>query len=363
MKIGKFTDFNKLEISPTTNQWWSGLEAAARDAGDTEALKELASRKVVTGKQLQTRGITNDIRDSVRDGMIPSQNLITYRPQITLAQNSWTANADVDRMAFGYTSDFDPLADKVVRAELETSGRASQWCCGIDPTTVSANMIEHSTKLEWYSIGFEMCWTDLLRKKFWVLDQIALYQKLCMEVLIRAKTEVCFWGDPIQAMRGLKQMAVERISLSKPLTEMDYYETYYTMLQLFSASSILEGELGIQKTHALMPSGLDYLFAKIPPTGSCSGVMLKDQLKAALNYKCLSTDYMATAARDGSAAMFLYNRDRRDINWNVGFAPTMLAPTFECGILKFQWVMRVGELDAMYPNAGLMIENILPKYC
>lgn len=347
---------NRLQASPTSPQWWAPLKAAARDAGDSKALAQIEHAQMVASQS----NLNNDRVQ--RDALIPFERTIAYRPQITLNNASRVANYNVDYDAFGFDTSVDPRADVVRRYEMEVAGQVARFCCGVDPTTVGANIVPLDTKRGWYTIGFKLCWTDLIAQQYaGMFDYIGAMQALCIDKLEQARCEVAFYGDAQQGLRGLTQLPVQRLTLPKTISEMDFYELYSWWMKLSYYSEVTKGEVGIPMTHVLTPPGIDLLFSQIATAGNAYTTVGDLIAKSNKQIKRKSTQYMNNVGQNGEPAAFFYDRNSNYFYRDIAYAPMFLAPSYEGNYLHFQAVARFGELATTNGAAGLLVSNLLPK--
>jgi hypothetical protein len=362
MKVQALADgvsANKLSISPRDKRFWSDISQYCKDSGDQHSLNQVNNAvKISTGNTPNTDSYLND-------GLIWGEAMRGYRSEVTRSPHNTVADWNIDIDAFGTNTEIDPRADEPIRFSISVAGEVARFCCGADPTTVSANLSAVSTKRGWYSIGFDICWTERLRLQYGgILDYMATMQRLCIELLEQARCEVAFYGDPVHGLRGLRQLPIERLYLPKPLDQMTYQEAYDTMVMIFNHAELTMGERGIIKSHMLHASGFGAVRAMMSDTAGCCDT-LGDKLDKILDIpiKRRATDYMATAGENCTKAALLYKRDPRYFIRDMAFAPRWLAPEIHCGKLQMQAVMRLGELDVTNGRAGLLISNLLTSGC
>jgi hypothetical protein len=361
MQVQPQLNFNtaKLGISPRDKAWWSNVQKYCRDSGDDVSLSQVdRAISIATNPN-------NGIKSSVSDGLVWGESMNGYRQGMTIDPNSQVADYNVDYDAFGFNTEIDGRADNPIRFSLSVAGEVARFCCGADPTTISANIKAISTKRGWYSVGFELCWTEQLRLQYGgMLDYVATMQRLCIELLEQARCEVAFNGDPVFGLRGLRQLPVERLYLDTPLDRMTYQQAYDFMVSIINHAELTSGERGILKTHMLHACGFGAVRAMKDATGKCCDTLGESLDKVMdMPIKRKATDYMATAGENCTKAAFLYNRSPMYFIRDMAFSPRWLAPEMDCGKLKFQAVMRVGELDVTNPRAGLLISNFLTSGC
>jgi hypothetical protein len=347
---------NKI-ISPREPRFWRGLELAAQDAGDRRGI-EVIRQSHHSASALPA----NQMKDAIQqDALIPAELTIGYRPQITLAQSSRTADYNADLDAFGADRSIDFRAKTGRRFELSVMGEVNRFLFSNDATTVSADLKPYDTKRGWYQIGITRSWQDEMDEQYaGIFNWLATMIQFCNVALNQTRCQVAFEGDPVYQLRGVKQLPIERIRLPKPFDRMDYLEHYEWMTALSERSNILQGEVGISKSHMLYPTGYNALLRQLHPTGNYPdklGTLLFD----GTTLKRKSTDYMAKAGIDGSPAALLYNRNSEYFIRDMPLDPIMLAPEFDGKKVTFTFVMRLGELSVTNSYAGLLVSNFLSK--
>lgn len=336
--------------SPRTRAFWAGVESFARDTGESSIVADVASR----------RDVAMRLNDSqVRDALIPSSRLIAYNPAVTLSESSRFTENDLDFRAFGYDRTADPRADKLSRLEANVAGEVSRWCCGMDAASIDLMIKEFQYNRGWYSVGASICWTAQMSAKYaGLFDLIGSYEQIALSLLEKAATDVAFYGDPIYNLRGLTDLAVERIRLDNPLDTVSAEETIDILNVLRYSSDVRRYDTSLTKTHMLAPPGLMLLRSQ-RIAGTTIGETIGGAIDNAGKVKTLYTDYMSSISSDSTPGLFMYARNSGAIKRDMPFQPFMLPPCYEGGRLKMQWVMRLGELYTNNSSAGLMIENAL----
>ncbi len=349
-------NLNKL-ISPREPKFWAGLEKAAQDAGDTKGIE------IIRDSHAQaTRLPTGQMGAAVaQDALIPAELTIGYRPQLTLAQSSRTADYNADLDSFGADRTIDYRAKTGRRFELSVMGEVNRYLFGNDPTTVSADLKPYDTKRGWYQIGISRSWQDEMDEQYaGIFNWLAVMMSYCVTAMHQARCQVAFEGDPVYQLRGVKQLPVERISLPKTFDKMTYLEHYNWMTALTQRSNVVQGEVGIRKTHMLHPCGYDALLMQLNPDGNYN-TKLGELLYNGTSLKRKSTDYMAKAGVNGEPAALLYNRNSEHFIRDLPLDPIVLAPEYSNGTVNFTFVMKIGELSVTNPYAGLLVSNFLTK--
>jgi hypothetical protein len=352
--------------SPRDARYWRGLERFAQDAGD-----ETLDLRLKQVKDAAINGKERTLNDSalVQDGLIPEHLLLAFDPVIRVNQSSITANSAVAYQAFGSDTGVDPRAKTRVNLGFDIAGQAARFCCGSDPTIVSANMTSSSTKRGDYHIGFELCESDIEEACYaGVFDIIGMFRAACELIAYNAIAQVNFWGDEQNKLRGLQQMNCPRMTLDKPLDLMTSKEVLEFMIFVQNYGEITSGESGIRKNAMLHSKGLDMVLAQdyesSNGTGCCDslGMKLAERMLSA-PIKRRYTDFMETIGVGGTPAAFVYARSNEYIRRDIGYFPVWDAPEYECKTLKFRMKWRIGEVTLLQPNAGLFISNFLSKGC
>jgi hypothetical protein len=363
LKISDKEVSHRLGVSPTSNEYWAPLQAAARDAGNARALQWIEQERAQTIQEAPTR---DGLVSVMRDGIQAPNARVAYRSGLTLAPNSRTARNNVDYDAFGFTADFDPLADKIIRTEIAFNGEAQAWCCGTGTSTVGIDSRQFQTTFASWSVGFTVDKCEwIFGQKFNLIDEVMAKTIKCNEVLDTARCSIAFYGDPMQNIRGLKQMLCERAIAPKFITEMTYWEIYDWFRLLVFQGSVSRGERAIRPTDVLVPASLDLVWTKQDPnTGNgCCPLSLGDKLRKDFGLSFLPTDWMDSTGSDGGPAMLLYQRAGGYINNLTGFT-VWLPPSKNCdGNITFQKVLRRGELENTDAASCLLVEQFLPKPC
>jgi hypothetical protein len=349
------TQFNAglLQMSPRNPNYWAGVEKYAKDAGDASFDTQIK----------QVKDACSNV--SNKDALIPAERLVAYDQRITLEQSSKIANSGIDREAFGFDMAMDPRADTIVRYSMEIAGKIAKYCCGTDPTTVGANLHPHKTKRGWYSVGFELCWFDQMSLQYGgMFNYMLTLQHLCMQVLNQARCEVAFSGDEQQNLRGLKQLQVKRVTLPTPIDQMAAIDVYKLWVMLANHAEISQGERGISKDHLLYPRGLNAVFSQLLELPGCCS-KLGEKLAGVSDVPLMGvmSDYMNDIGEGGTPAAFFWNRSEEYFRRDMAFMPMWLSPQYECQKLKFQAVMRLGELDCLNADAGLLVSNFMTGRC
>jgi hypothetical protein len=363
LKINDKELSHRLRVTPKSEEYWNPLRSAARDAGNTYALQWIEQERAATIQEAPTRdGFTTVMRDGIQ---APNAR-VAYRSGLTLSPNSRTARNNVDHDAFGFTADFDPLADKIIRSEIAFNGEAQAWCCGTGASTVGLDFRQFQTTFANWSVGFTVDKCEwIFGQKFTLIDEVQAKTIKCNEVLETARCSIAFHGDQTQSIRGLKQMLCERVYAPKFLTEMNYWETYNWFELLVFQGTINRGERAIVPTDVLLPTNLRKIFNKRDEntSGNCCELSLGEKIRKDLNLSFLFTDWMDSAGSDGGAAMLFYQRAGGYINNLAGFT-VWLPPQKNCnGDITFQKVLRRGELENTDAASCLLVEQFLPKPC
>jgi hypothetical protein len=338
MQVVPLTDgisANQL-VSPREPRFWDGIRQFVADSG-SDRLRQ--STQIV-------------------DGIIPSERLIGYDPNVTIAESSRISENDLGYLCFGADRSVDPRAKTRRRYEIEVAGEVSEWCCGVDSATMDMAMRAFDYKRGWFGISKDICWTDEMERQYSnIFDPMAMYRQLATTLLEKAATEIAFYGHEIYDLHGVKDLPVQRARLDTPFDQMNTVEDAYAIwVALKNDNALTRGDLGVEKTHMIAPRAWRALRSQIRPS-SVTETTLGELMDRENRLQTKYTDYMNFAGSDGNPALFLYARNSGMIVNDYPFAPFMLPPEYNRGKLRLQWVARYGELFATNPNAALVVEN------
>jgi hypothetical protein len=246
------------------------------------------------------------------------------------------------------------------------------WCCGGNvPKNINFKMSGRTAKAQYYGAGMEINWCELAEHDFaGMVDILRLKQIAPLLLLRQLSKQLFFYGDTVAKIVGIRQLAVDRLSLNTPLDQIDpataFDEIVDTFKQFFYRQTLDEFDESRMYDHALFPKGLALLWDVQPPTtanGCCTDLTTKlASIMMGLNFQYHQfMNYSGEPKADGSApytpAMMLYNRAKF-----FRAMPTSILALPHCeekGIFAQSYIVKIGDVYTNDPNAGLLVSNLL----
>jgi hypothetical protein len=346
---------------------YDGFAQMARAAGQPAARADRIAEERYMRDSMAVQQAQQAARSANRDALTLPNSNVGYATTITSPQSSLTASNNDHINSFRFDNQgTDPRADIVRRLEIETVGSATRYCCGSDTSTVAANIKAFETHRGWYAISFRECWTERWTRGYSQLfDYELLMKRAAEQVMYQAHAEVTWFGDPVNELRGLRDLYIDRMYLPTPFDQMtDNQEAYDTYALLMNYAELKFGMTRrYRQTHVIEPSGFGIVEArKNLNVAGCCDTLGEDFMTLREGRKRYRSDWMLSVGERKSTAMLIYNREN-GIYVDHAVRPTWGPPVFTGAELVHTCYMRLGEMTALDPSAGLLVSNVLTAAC